>query len=216
VTGAPLVPAPVYGLRTWVVTEGERLAGPHGREPWPAGPVTAACRLGSDHAAPAPGCTCGLHAWHPRPASARRVLGVRGEVPGILEAWGPVEVHERGFRAAHGRIGALVLTPGRNAALLTRLAAAYHVELLALDGPDALLAHCRAHGLGLDEPVVAAILGPERIARERHVRRQRARRRAAVFAGLALAVGGIALAAHPQPEPSGKVLYGRAGQVVVP
>ena len=98
---------------------------------------------------------CGLHAWHPTRASARRVCGLRGAVPGILEAAGAVEVHADGFRAARGGRHALVLLPRGNARLLERLAASYDAELLRLDGPDALLEHCRARGLGLAPGVVA-------------------------------------------------------------
>ena len=48
----------------------------------------------------AAGCGCGIHAWHPRRASARRILRSRFDLPGIVEADGAVEVHEDGFRAS--------------------------------------------------------------------------------------------------------------------
>jgi len=70
----PVVPSAVYGLRTWTVAGergSERLAGPHRGVPWPTGGewLDATCELG--HAAPAGGCQCGVHAWHPRRRTPR-------------------------------------------------------------------------------------------------------------------------------------------------
>lgn len=159
----PLVGGPVYGLRAWRVTGArgeERLVGPHRGTPWPAGgePTLACCPGVPEHDPPEPGCGCGLHAWHPTPRAARRACGYRREVPGILEAWGAVEVHADGFRAQRGRPHALVLLPRGNPALLQRLAAAYDARLLVLRGPRALLEYCRDRGLGLAERTVASLL----------------------------------------------------------
>jgi hypothetical protein len=178
VSDVTLVPGPLYGLRTWrVVTRDgrEQLAAPQRGIVWPSDRewLRAACDTG--HSAPAPGCRCGIHAWHPRHASARRILSLRFELPGIVEADGAIELHEEGFRAERGRPYAFVRLPGRNPFLIERLAAAYGAEVLDLRRPHELLAVCRARGLGMDEPVVEEILGAETIAAWRRAR-ARARR----------------------------------------
>jgi hypothetical protein len=182
VSAAPLLPGTLYGLRTWrVVTPDGRpeLAGPYQHTPWPAGePVRAVCSHGGVHSAPAPDCQCGVHALHPRPKSARRVLAGRGDIPGVVEAWGDVEVHEAGFRAAYGRPYALVLLPGRNERLIRELARRYRVPVLELRKPSELLAHCRARRLGLDESVVDELLSPGEVDQRRRARRRQARNNA--------------------------------------
>jgi len=220
VTNPPLVPGPIYGLRTWTVSGApgqERLTGPHRTTPWPDGGewLEAECSETPPHAPPEASCECGLHAWHPSRAAARRVCGVRREVPGILEASGAVEVHADGFRAERGRPHALVLLPGGNARRLERLAEAYGAELLRLDGPDALLAHCRDRGLGLDEDVVAELVGPETSVVRRRKRRRRGVLAAVGVAVVGVALAGIAVAVDPGTE-HGKVVKGRAGEVRIP
>jgi hypothetical protein len=217
---APLVPGPIYGLRTWRVagTPGhERLVGSYRSAPWPTGGamLDAECPARPPHTPPGATCTCGLHAWHPNRAAARRVCGFRGEVPGILEASGAVEVHADGFRAERGRPHALAVLPNRNARQLRRLADAYEIELLQVDGPDALLAHCRDRGLGLSEGVVAELVGTEKLAADRRRRRRRGVLAAVWIVVLALVLGGIAFAVHPEVQ-HGKTLNGRSGEVRVP
>ncbi|HSD75770.1 MAG TPA: hypothetical protein VLA98_00135 [Solirubrobacteraceae bacterium] len=136
-------------------------------------------------------------------------------MPGIMEGTGAVEVHAEGFRAQRGRPVALVLLPNGNAPQLERVAAAYDAELLRLDGPAALLDHCRSHGLGLADAVVADLLGPGELTRERRVGRRHAALAAAAIAAVLLAVGGLGLALDPGTE-HGKVLHGRSGDVRVP
>jgi hypothetical protein len=220
VSDLPLVPGPVYGLRTWTVVGEpghELLAGPHRTTPWPTGGalLEAECSATPAHTPPGTTCTCGLHALHPTRASARRVCSVRREVPGILEASGAVEVHADGFRAQRGRPYALVLVRNGNAHLFERLAEAYDAELLRLNGPDALVAYCRDRGLGLGEDVVAELVDTESVAA---ARRRRRRRWALTIVGLiaaALALAGIVRAIDPGTE-HGKVLKGRGGEVTVP
>ena len=216
----PLVPGPLYGLRSWKVVSGrgaELLAGPHRGTPWPTAGEWLASTCAGGHVAPAAGCECGVHAWHPRRASARRVLTSKRDVAGIVEAAGAVEVHEEGFRAERARPYAFVMAPGRNARLIGRLASTYHAEVIEARGADALLAWCRERGLGLDEPVVAELLGPAQLE-DRHRRRARKRRgdalriaAAAVVAG-ALALLGIAYLSDP---PEDRVLKGRSGEIHV-
>ena len=141
-SSAPLVPGPLYGLRTWrVVTHDgrERLSAPQRGTPWTLGSGWLKATCGEGHGAPAADCRCGIHAWHPRRASARRVLRSRFDLPGIVEADGAVEVHEDGFRAERARVYAFVRLPGRNPFLIDRLAAAYGAEVLDLRRPEELL-----------------------------------------------------------------------------
>ena len=209
-----LVPSPLYGLRTWSVVGAhgqERLAGPQQSTPWPDGRSLAArCARGDGHAAPAPGCECGIHAWHPTRRSARRVLANRGQVPGVVEASGAIEVHRDGFRAERARPFALLLAPRGNAGVIERLAAAYDTELVRVDGPDAVLDWCRERGLGLEPAVVDSLLGPERVAAERRVVRVRRLRFAAALAAIALLLGAGLVATD---DPGDRTLYGRTGEV---
>jgi hypothetical protein len=178
VTGAPLVPGPLYGLRTWrVVTHDgrERLSAPQRGTPWSSGAGWLEATCGDGHAAPAADCLCGIHAWHPRPAFARRILRSRFDLPGIVEADGAVEVHEDGFRAERARPYAFIRLPGRNPFVIDRLAAAYGAEILDLRRPEELLAVCRERGLGLQEPVVEELLGAEALAERRRARARRRR-----------------------------------------
>jgi hypothetical protein len=220
VTATPLVPGPLYGLRAWRVVadeRGERLAAPHQGTTWPTGGAWLQATCSEAHAAPAADCDCGVHAWHPRRPAAKRVLATRREVAGVVEADGAVEVHEDGFRAERARPHALVLTPGRNAALVERLADAYGVETLAVQRADDLLAWCRERGLGLSEAVVADLLGPRHAADRQRARRRRARADAlrivlALAIAALLVLGGLQIAGDP-PEDR---VFGRTGEVKRP
>lgn len=159
----PLVTGPLYGLRSWRASGprgDERLVAPYRGTPWPVGGelLEAHCPVTPEHAPPAPRCRCGLHAWHPTPRASRRACSYRREVPGILQAWGAVELHADGFRAQRGRPYALVLLPRGNAALLERLAATYDARLLVLRGPRALAAYCRERGFGMTDGTIARLL----------------------------------------------------------
>lgn len=208
-----LVPSPLYGLRTWSVVGAsghERLAGPQLGTPWPdaGGWLVAGCTEG--HAAPGRQCGCGIHAWHPTRRSARRVLAIRGEVPGVVEAGGAIEVHRDGFRAERARPFALMLPPRANAALAGRLTAAYEAELVPVAGPDTVLAWCRARGLGLEPAVVQQLLGPAGVAEQRRRERATRLRLAAALAAIAVLLG-IGLAATD--DPGNRTLHGRTGEV---
>ena len=215
----PLVPSRLYGLRTWsVVGEqgAERLAGPQAGTPWPVGGawLTAECTAAAGHAAPAPDCACGLHAWHPGPGPARQLLRRRFEVPGLLEAEGAIELHREGFRAARGRPYALFVAPRSNAARIARLAAAYDAEVVRVADAAAIVAWCRARSLGLPPAVVDELLGPEAVAAAERERRRRTRgtvvRLAAVAAMIAVLVGaGLAATSNPGDRP----LFGRTGEI---
>jgi hypothetical protein len=216
----PLVPSPVYGLRTWTVRgerPDERLAGVYrDAAPWPAGGawLEASCSGAKGHSAPAPHCSCGVHAWHPRRRAARRILAGRREVPGIVEASGAIEVHEDGFRAERARPYALLLAPGRNAALAQRLGEAYQVPVVEAADADDVLAWCEEHGLGLAAPVVAGLLGADELEAQRRARKAKVRTGAlrisvAVVVAALLVVLGL-VATDP---PDDRTLNGRAGEV---
>jgi hypothetical protein len=220
---APLIPSPLFGLRTWRVEsdeDGERLVAAQRRTPWPGGGqwLTAACDLEAAHAAPDPACHCGIHAWHPSRAAARRVLAARAEVPGIVEAAGPIELHEEGFRAQRARPHTLVIAPRRNARAVQRLARRHGVPTVTIGSADELAAYCHERGLGLEPGVVAELLGPdvrERARRERAQARRRTTIRALVYTALVVAVAafGIEFLSGP-PSPHG--VFGRTGWVILP
>ncbi|HYZ30259.1 MAG TPA: hypothetical protein VE570_14450 [Thermoleophilaceae bacterium] len=221
-TDAPLIPASLYGLRTWRVAvdgHGEHLVAVCKGTRWPTRGtwLQAACAGPGGHPAPASHCACGIHAWHPRRSSARRVLAGRFEQPGIVEVAGQVELQHDGLRAERARPYAFVVTPGRNASLAERLARRYDARVVRVADAEALLEWCCERGLGLDERTVDDLLGPEN-ASER-LRSQRRRRRrdvlriaAAMTLSGALLAAGLAFASGP---PSGPV-FGRTGWVTPP
>jgi hypothetical protein len=200
VTETPLFAGPLFGLRFWRVIADERgewLSAPHQNTRWPPGGqwLQATCAIGHD--APAAGCDCGAHAWHPCRRSARDVLGFRGAVAGIVEAQGAIEVHENGFRAARARPYALIATPGCNAARVHRLAERYGTPVIDVSGPRALLAWCRERGLGMGDDVVADLLGIGDPAERRRARfRRLAQDASRVAAALGVATGLVMLGLH--------------------
>jgi hypothetical protein len=214
---SPLVPAPLYGLRTWTVhgeRGAERLTGPQSEAVWPrdGGWLRAACSLHPEHNAPVQGCNCGIHALHPTRGAARRVLAVRGTIPGVVEAHGAVELHADGFRAERARPYALMVAPGRNARLAARLAEQHSAEVVHVDGADAILAWCRDRELGLAPSVVAGLLGSDRIGEATRATRRRRRRdalRIATAAAAAAALLEVGLIATD--DPGDRPLAGRAG-----
>jgi hypothetical protein len=219
VSAAPLVVTPVYGVRTWTVSGepgDERLAGPYRGEPWPTGGawLEASCPGAEAHAAPAPGCGCGIHAWHPRRRAARRILASRRELPGVVEASGAIEVHEEGFRAQRARPYALLLAPGRNAGLVHRLAEVYGARVVEAGDPDAVLRWCSERGLGLAPPVVAELLGPDRLDAQRRARRAKVRANAVrVAAAVAAAALLLVVGLVATDSPGDRTLHGRTGEV---
>jgi hypothetical protein len=223
VTDAPLIPAPLYGLRTWTPTvdaRGEALGALTNATRWPDGGAWLEARCGGPggHAAPAAGCTCGVHAWHPRRAAARRVLGARFEVPGVVEAAGAIELQDDGFRAQRARPYAIAVTPGANAARARRIAARYDAQIAEVDGPAGLVAWCRERGLGLDESTLTDLLGPDYAGRRSALRRRQRRRAVVGVASVAaIAAGLIGLGAAFVDGPSSPDgVYGRTGWVKCP
>jgi len=221
VTDEPLVPGPLYGLRTWIVvaTDGrERLRGLNKGGEWPPGDgwLEAECPGAGDHRPPGIGgeCECGIHAWHPTLKNARRVLASKFELPGIVEASGAVEVHADGFRAERARPYALVSTPSRNRKRVQRLAEIYATQVIEVRRPAELVAWCRERGLGMDERVVTELLGPE-WAQQCAARKRSQRRNNVLRVAAALAISAILVVLGAQlAEPDGpRTLYGRTGEV---
>jgi hypothetical protein len=214
VNDTPLFADPLYGLRFWRVTAdegGELLAAPHRGTQWPAGGQWLRADCPKGHGAPAPGCDCGAHAWHPRRNSVRDVLAFRGTVAGIVEAQGAIEVHEDGIRAARARPHALIVTPRSNQALVRRLADRYGTSVIEVRGPPALLAYCREHDIGMGEDVVSELLGVNPAKRRRARFRQDFLRVAvALLVTALLLVLGLVAVGDP---PGHRTLFGRAGEI---
>jgi hypothetical protein len=218
VSDEPLVPGPLYGLRTWIVVSEaghERLRGLHRGGEWPAGDgwLAAQCPSGG-HRPPGRECACGIHAWHPTLHNARRVLASKAAVAGVIEARGAVEVHEDGFRAERARPHAFVSTRSRNPKLVRRLAEIYDTRVVEVRRPQELVAWCRERGLGMDERVVAELLGPDWI--EQSARRKRVRRRNNVLrvaAAVVLSAIMVALGAQLADPDGPRTLYGRTGEI---
>lgn len=208
-----LVPSPLYGLRTWSVVGArgaERLAGPQLATPWPDGGEWLEASCSEAHAAPAGDCTCGIHAWHPSRRATRRVLAVRSAIPGVVEARGAIEVHRDGFRAERARPYALMVPRRGNAALARRLAAAYDAELVPVDGPRAVLAWCRARGLGLEPGTIEELIGSAGL-REQQRRTRATRLKFAAAVATVAALLGVGLVATD--DPGDRTLNGRTGEV---
>jgi hypothetical protein len=218
VTADPrVVPSPLFGLRTWTVVGepgAEGLAGPQRSMPWPAGGEWLEATCPDGHPAPAPGCQCGIHAWHPRRRWARRVMSTRQEIPGVVEATGEIEVHGDGFRAQRARPYALFLVRGRNRGRAERLGAAYGVPVIDAPNADAIVEWCRSRGLGLDEQVVAGLLGADGPEELQRARRRRTEKQALRMAGVAALVALLlAVGLILTDDPGDRTLYGRTGPV---
>jgi hypothetical protein len=122
-----LVPGRLRGFRRWKILPSDpdldrapRLASITANTVWPWTPVVEARCLrkelardlrytfddGPEHApddVPYVGCTCGIYARH---APFTSEVGP-GEISGVIEAWGRVEIGQLGFRARRARLVAL-------------------------------------------------------------------------------------------------------------
>jgi len=142
VSAAPDFASPVVGYRAWQLGPGGVLfplalpAAP----PWEPAVNRARCFTGRRHAAheaPAPDCTCGLHALHDLDDGRLR-LG--HPVVGAIAAWGEIEVYATGFRAAYASVIALADQPSRSTgppARLREAARRYGVRLVSLAALEA-------------------------------------------------------------------------------
>jgi hypothetical protein len=116
VSAAPDFASAVAGYRAWQLGPGGVLfplalpAAP----PWERGVNRARCsapKRHDQHEAPAPDCTCGLHALH---RSDDRRLKLEHPAVGAIAAWGEIEVYAAGFRAEYASVIALGYEPSRS------------------------------------------------------------------------------------------------------
>jgi hypothetical protein len=196
---APLVAGELIGLRIWPLQPFGRLRAAGWDILWPDGgrAMRATCAVGAGHDAPAPECSCGIYAWHPRPSSAEELFAecARGGsgVAGIVAAWGAVEVHRTGFRAQYARPVAFVVESRRSGRgygrRVRRLATRHRADVVVVDSAAELYDYCVERGLGLREAAVEELLVEQRaVTRTRRRRLLRLQRAAALLAGAA-AVG---------------------------
>ncbi|MEJ5913189.1 hypothetical protein [Pseudokineococcus sp. 1T1Z-3] len=122
----------VRGVRTFRLTQADRLAPVTARPPWTSGVNTAVCdrrerrrRAIPEHQAPGRGCSCGL--WACGNLEALRGSGVLGasRVLAVVAAHGTLIPATRGFRAQHAVIEALWLSPRIPATRRAAVARAY-------------------------------------------------------------------------------------------
>ena len=96
---------PVTGWRYWQLEPGGWLRSvSHRRFQWPPGrPLRAGC-IGGGHAAPAEGCSCGVHGSPDLEALRDHglCLGPEVLVVGQVALWGRVVSDEHGLRGEHG------------------------------------------------------------------------------------------------------------------
>jgi hypothetical protein len=161
----------VHGLREWRVERGSltlRSGGFDDPTQWrPHGQATVAVCATHDagagvHEPPGQDCACGLYAYHPDRASTRRafVAATMGNVVGIVEAWGKLELHVGGFRAQFARPHAFVRAPGREPhAEIQNIAAHHDAHVLTVEGGEELYEHCLRHELGIAEQVLEESFG---------------------------------------------------------
>jgi len=139
---APDLITAVIGFRQWRL-HGCELWALRADDRWRRGVQTAHCAV-ADHAAPAKGCTCGIHAWYapaPRGASA----GTPDFVAGAVALWGQIELHAHGMRAEHALVVALALPFSRGDKRRRVLAAADGLDVAAVPARR-LLATALEHG----------------------------------------------------------------------
>jgi len=140
-SAAPDFASAVAGYRAWQLGPGGVLfplalpAAP----PWEPAVNRAQCfaRSRDGHEAPAPHCTCGLHALHD-PHDGR--LELEQPAVGAIAAWGEIEVYAAGFRAECASVIALAHHPSRSEgppARLREAARRYGVRLVSLAALEA-------------------------------------------------------------------------------
>lgn len=100
----PRLQGEVVGFRTWHIDDELRLSPRSVGEPWTAGVNEAKCYRDLGHRAPSTKCECGLYAFHEPEARPTATIYAWGQtalsdVPGVVLAWGNLDVHHAGFRA---------------------------------------------------------------------------------------------------------------------
>jgi hypothetical protein len=130
---APDLIEPLVGFRNWRVIDGV-LSSPYAPLAWREPVVCARClREPESHRAPAPGCDCGISAYH-EPDLRFASVDFRG-VSGIVSLWGCVEIHDDRMRAEYARVEALAMHPRWSTRMrhaVTAVAAELGAELVDL------------------------------------------------------------------------------------
>jgi hypothetical protein len=121
-TDAPDLIEPVVGFRNWRIlragpASGE-LSSPYFPVTWSEPIMRAECRrwrtpealLDTPHAAPRPGCDCGIRAYH-TPTGEFSKVDYRA-VSGIVTVWGRIEIGADEMRAELARVEALAVYSG--------------------------------------------------------------------------------------------------------
>jgi hypothetical protein len=151
----------VVGYRAWAFDEeGQLWPLFSGRWPWQPGINTARCNCRTrtqttlrfewywhegrrvlepapPHAAPDPGCVCGLYSWR-RPSKQwyEQPLGpATSQVIGAVASWGHLQVHNAGFRAEHACVVTLAVHPEAKSdeiETVKQIAARYRVDLVPI------------------------------------------------------------------------------------
>ena len=154
---APLIAGKIHGVRGWSLSGATLGAAVQGDE-WAAdGKATrATCRNQRRHKSPVKECGCGLYGTHPWAG------GTQGEILGVIEAWGRVELHAGGFRAERARPIALFVvadeTTLAEVRVLHQVAERYECELIELQARGEIEAECRRRDWGLGREVVAELV----------------------------------------------------------
>ena len=180
----PLFAGEIHGVRRWKVRR-NRLVAPFRDTEWrPGRPLRAECDLHADP--PYPGCGCGLYAFHPHVVD---IDAHAGEVFGVIEAWGRIEVHAEGFRAEYARPAALfwrAAEPESERRRIERLAKRYGCAAIPLGRGESLAQACASRGWGIKPHAVAELVG---VAYEDELRTGAGRRATARARGAALPSG---------------------------
>ncbi|MGA8217283.1 MAG: hypothetical protein WB771_01865 [Solirubrobacterales bacterium] len=187
--GPSLFAGSILGLRSWsvrIARDGQlRLCASYGDSLWESGGrwTEAKCLSGTHRRRdPVPGqaCSCGLYALHPHLEQAREhesafweemdgsspepeELLELGEISGLVEACGRIEVHESGFRAERARPAVLLV--GRSWSALRRrgveqVARLHGAQVLEIGCAEELVEYCERRGGALDPGSVAELLEP--------------------------------------------------------
>lgn len=149
----------IIGFRAWTIQEDGYLhALGLSNQAWGRGPNVAVCNKRDSMAwklsagfsdvpraapdpckdAPGHGCECGLYAYHENKwkVTPGPFVNPAVQVPGVIAAWGRMEVHNKGFRAQKAEIVALGFNPNWLRSTVDRIkttARDYEVECMPLD-----------------------------------------------------------------------------------
>lgn len=150
----PLFLGKIHGVRGWTMIAAQ-LHGAYYRATWNQNgePTRAQCtsqNVHPPHEAPSNGCGCGLYGLHPWAAEPH------GDVYGVIEAWGRVELHATGFRAEYAR--PVALFSHRRDPASQALAEAHGCELIKIRSLADVGTICTERGWGMTREVVRSLV----------------------------------------------------------